>query len=263
MTKAFVLLLSWLLITLSLLHVDCSPAGERITSIKEGLSRWVCHDYYWQGTKYYPLGKTLPLEIKIEGDQFFIWIDHLEVTERVDATGYFSGRIMDGRGVVIIHEAYNMKSTPPLGEEKRRRYFESGHIIKEKFNFPSNCTPVYDPMTPQKESMLRALDKTLEQEIEELRWYTEIGVKEVTATIADFNTDYFSTYVLIDDRIDRVYVVNLNFWYDDDFKELGVFPIGRIYPERFQKENLLEKIRKHAIVRKVRLTPANRNGGTQ
>jgi len=248
-------ILAWLLMTTTLIHVDCSLAEERIASIKEALSRWVCHEYYWRGTRYYPLGKTLPIEIKIEGDQFFIWIDHLEVTKFVDRAGYFSGKVIDAKAVVITHEGYNVKSMALFGEQRRRRYFEDSDVIKKKFTFPLNCTPVYDPMTPKKESILRALEKTLQQEIEELRWYTQIGVKEVTVTIADFNTDYFSTYVLIDDRINRVYEVNLNFQYYDDFKELGTFPIGRVYPERFHVENLIEKIRKHGMTRRIVLTP--------
>jgi len=251
----------WLVLTLglisSLFSLNPPLAADQVASVKQALSQALCYGVYWMGSNY-DLGRSLPIQIRMDGPEVFVWIPDLEVTKSDHMAGFFVGRLKEGKGVVTHAESYNINLTPPLPAYlKNRRYFETGTVIKETLTMPEDCTPNYDPSSPQKELMVRTVVSTMQKTLG--RW-AKTSIKkypaEVNIIIADFNIDYPSTYVLVKPG-DELYSVTLHDPQDydsDEYEREGIYPLGerRVEPGM---ENLLAKIRKHGITRKIVLMP--------
>jgi hypothetical protein len=77
---------------------------------------------------------------------------------------------------------------------------------------------------------------------------------EVTLIIADFNIDYPYTYIMVE-PVNEVYRVTLHDpqnYDSDEYEREGEYPFGEEYSV---SKELLEKIHKHGIIRKITLTP--------
>ena len=231
--------------------VDYQPAP-----IKEALSRSLCYELYWQGQKY-QVGVPLPLDIKIQQERFLAWIDDLKVAQGVRMSGFFIGRVKDGKGVALLDRGYNVDVSPQVpGYAEDRRHFVGG-TMKDTLTIPTDCTPRYDPPTPQKERKLQTVVTTMQKQLSS---FVRIGAakypREITLIIADFNIDYPRTYVLVKPP-GELYTVTLHNRqdYDDDLYEReGEYPLGSLRVTPHLKD-LLAKIHKHGIIRKIVLTP--------
>lgn len=229
-------------------------ADNQITQIKEALIRWLCYEVYWSaGTPSTSiLEKTLPFEIKTEADKFYVWVNDLDVTESHHMAGFYWGRIKNGEGAIIMREAYNINLIPPLpSHQKNRRYFESGDVVKDNLTMPADCTPRYDPMTAQKELILNTIISSMKKTFS--RWM-QTGIAtyphEITLVISDFNIDYPWVFVLVEDN-NKLYRVTLH-----DPQDYDKIEDEYLFDEEYNKSNeLLTKIRKHGIIRKITLDP--------
>lgn len=255
MRKLFFLVLLFCWIVTGFTNAHSVLAVEQVESIKEALSRIFCYEMYWEGEDY-KLDIPLAIETKIEDKKFYVWINDLKVTERSHIAGFYTGRIKDGKGAVILRYGHNLNITPlSYLYESHRDYFKSGTIIKDSLTLPTDCTPKFNPMTPQKELMIKTILSTIKKQFEH---HIKIGIakypKKLTLIIADFNIDYPETYVIVKETND-IYGMVLHKFSDydsDEYEREGEYPSA---PEFHLSENKIEKIRKHGIIRKIVLEP--------
>lgn len=241
-------------ISVSVVPNDYASNANEVSSIKNALLRRLCFEIYWEWSDR--PSSTLPMRIRIEDESFRIWINDLRVTKKAHMAGYFVGRLRNGRAAIIHSEAYNINLTPSVpGYVENKPLFDAKDVIEDTLILPSDCTPRYDPISPQKELMLRTVVSTVQKTLSS--WVKE-GIakypREVTLIIADFNVDYPSTYILVK-PINKVYSVTLHDPQDyesDEYERSGEYPFGEVYNK---SKSLLAKIRKHGIVRKIVLTP--------
>ncbi|MCX5805762.1 MAG: hypothetical protein NT010_06810 [Proteobacteria bacterium] len=228
----------------------CTDSDEQVKFTKEALIRWLCWDKYW-GWGPYEQGITVPIEIKIDKESFYVWINDLLTKPDFHVAGFYTGRIKDGQGAVMSCEGY---SIPYNIKPDKKRYFETGQVIKDNITIPKDCSPCYDPPSPQKELMFRMLVKTMKNELSQLaRMGLSESPKKIFLTIANFNIDYPSTYVLAE-PLGAIYRVvfhstmNVQEYDDNFFEKLGGYPIGEMYDP---SHDLIAKIRKHGITREI------------
>jgi hypothetical protein len=226
-------------------------AENQLAPIKDALSRSLCYGVYWRGADH-KLEANLKLEVKLEGEKFFVWINDLEITKANHMAGFYIGKIKNGQGAIINGEAYSINLTPPVpGYSKNRPLFETGHVIKDTLTIPTDCTPKYDPASPRKERMLQTIVNSMKDTFS--RWVkTDIAKfpRELTLIIADFNIDYPETYVLVE-PMNEFFRVTLHDPqnYDKDEEE---YMFGE---EHRMPKSIQEKVRKHGIIRKIVLDP--------
>jgi len=239
----------------SAVAAEATRPEDALGAIQQALTRYLCHEVYWPGQPH-RLGIPLPLKITIQETQFWAWIKELQVIKRARMDFFFLGRLKDGKAVVAYPWGYNVALLPqsPHYLADRRR-FESGPVLTTTLTLPTDCTPQYDPPTPQKERMLEAIVNTMQQKLS--RWVKQ-GIakypREVTLTIANFNVDSPWTYVLIKSSR-KLYTVTLHDLDDDDPEQAGQEYFIKDFSIRPIDKPLLAKIRKHGITRKIVLTP--------
>jgi hypothetical protein len=137
------------------------------------------------------------------------------------------------------------------------RKFSIGRLSEDAITIPTDCNPRYDPPTPRKQRMLETVINTLQKH---LSVFMRSGVSkyqsQITLTIADFNVDYPSTYILVEPpgHLFTVTLHNPQDYDSDLYEREGEYPLREVRVKPHHKD-LLEKIRKHGIVRKVTLAP--------
>jgi hypothetical protein len=214
--------------------------------IKTAVTRSLCYDVYWGGGRFYRKGVPLPLKIKIEGTKFYAQLQDVGDLGKRSVSLYQIG-LVRAESAVVTHNFER-------GLEKR---FLDTPVISDVLTIPTDCTPRYDPPAPQKERMLQTVVSTLKKQLSSFVragvWKYPSGVR---LTIADFNVDYPSTYILVEPP-GHLYSVTLHNPqdYDSDlYERQGEYPFGEIRVRPHHRP-LLAKIRKHGIVRKITLTP--------
>jgi len=228
---------------------------DKVKSIKSALARSLCFEKYWEWSDY-KINSVLPIKIAIIGKDFHIWINDFEVSRRAHMAGYFEGKLRNDKAVIIRTESYNIGLIPSLpGYQKNKKLFENQDVIEDSLIVPSNCSPYYDVATAQKELMLRTVTSTVQKQLNS--WHKQGIVKyprELTLIIADFNIDYSSTYILVEET-KKLYSVTLHdpqSYESDEYERIEEYPFGEIYNK---SKSLLGKIRKHGIIRKIMLNP--------
>ncbi len=257
-------------------------ADGRRNLVKDALTRSLCFQKYWLGWGWED-GATVPLAIKFEGKKFYVWANDLpsvgeddylvnvfingmmfsvdpadrpQKEKRVHFAAFFEGRIKDGKGVIAKYEGFNLaagRPFPQIREFKER--FVSGYIMKDMLTIPSDCTPRYDPPTPQKELMVKTVVSTMKML---LNGYSRDGISkyppEVKIVIADFNTDYPYTYVLVEPAKELYTVVfhDPEDYDNDEYGRDGEYGTGEEY---HLYTYILTQIRENGIVRKIAITP--------
>ncbi len=202
------------------------------------------------------------LEIKFEGEKFYVWTNDLPTREfdhlLLHFTNFYVGRLKDGKGAITFVDSHNneLPGLPPQMREYRR-HFESGAIAKDTLTVPADCTPRYDPATPKKELMVKTVESTMQKL---LNHYASRGLakypKEVKIIIADFNMDYPFTYVIVE-PVREVYRITLHDWdnYDsDEYERDEEYPTGEATMKSISDEGLAE-MRNHGIIRKIAIGP--------
>jgi len=251
--RTTMLFLSLCLFLAATLHSALSAVdAEKIARIKKAVTDSLCYDVYWAGGwghgEDYRRGVPLPFKLLIEGEKFYARVDPIGFVGKyrqpmmADRIGFDRG----DRAVVVTNY-----------EPDVDRKFLTGSLIEDTLTIPTDCTPRYDPPTPQKERMLQTVVNTMQRE---LSWLVREGIanypNEVTLIIADFNVDYPSTYLLVEPP-GNLYTVTLH---DPEHYESDKYERGGQYPSRNIQikphlKPLLAKIRKHGIIRKIVLTP--------
>jgi len=248
--KLLFFIISVSLITGSMQFAVAEYNGNVVERIKTAIIRSLCYDVYWAGGwgsgEFYRRAEALPLKLFIEGETFYA---------RIDPIGFFGKNKQPMRanriGIVRSDQAVVVTNSKAGMDE----LFATKPIIKDTITIPANCTPHYDPTTPKKELMLRAVISTMQKRLSE---FVKIGVakypRELTLIIADFNIDYPSTYILVK-QTKELYSVTLHDpqnYDSDEYEQSGEYPFGGVYNK---SKSLLAKIRKHGITRKIVLAP--------
>lgn len=219
----------------------CLAADEpAVARVKRGVIRDVCSMFYWGGPDRKVQGHSWPLKITIADDHFYA---HLEfgsgrLRTRLDYWGVDTGQRASIRGNYLSDFEEKLQHNP----------------IDTTITIPTDCTPKYDPPTPEKRHMIETVVRSIR---EDLTQYRDLGItrypKEVTLVIANFNVDDLDTYVLVLPQKD-VYLVKLHDpdWEDDAaYQERAYF--ARDIPNAEHRRALIPKIREQGIIRKVRL----------
>jgi hypothetical protein len=234
--------------------VSDSAVDSQISVIKQALQRYFCYLVYWEGQEY-RLGTPLPIKVTTDGEKFYAWIDDLVVAPKTQLSYFTQGKIKQTTAAVILGRGYNVALSPSMKNyAEDRDHFVSANVLKDSLSLPADCTPLYDSLMPFKERMLETVVSTMQKR---LSAFAQRGIakypKEVTLIIADFNVDYPSTYVLVEPPDNSIYSVTLHNVQDYDsvaWEREGEYPLGGISMQSHHKP-LLEKIRKHGIVRKI------------
>lgn len=229
-----------------------STPGEKIARIKNAMVKSLCYDVYWAGGwghgEHYQRGVQLPFKIVIEGEKFYARVDPIGFVgkDRQPARATRIGIDRDGRTVVISNYEKDME-----------QIFSGSSLIEDALVIPTDCTPHYDPPTPQKERMLQTVVSTMQKQLSSfVRMGAATYPQKVTLTIADFNIDYPSTYILVEPP-GHLYTVTLHNpqnYESDEYEREGEYPLGEIQVKPHLKP-LLAKIRKHGVIREIVLTP--------
>lgn len=257
MKKLLLLLLS--ILCVCLINAGPAKAEDRLRSVKDAMTRFICYQKFWMGNDYVE-GASIAMEIKFEGKKFYVWTSDEPARSfgrLLHFSSFYSGRIKDGKGAIIFTDGYNneLPGLPPQLQEFKNR-FKSGTIFKDTLRVPSDCTPRYDPPTLKKELMVKTVVSTMKML---LNHYASKGIAkyppEVKIIIADFNTDYPFTYVLVE-PVKEVYRITLHDWnnYDsDEYERAGEYPTGEASMDAISDSGLSE-IRSHGIVRTIAIT---------
>ncbi len=251
-------LVVWGILTLLLLPrpAGASEANE-LKTVTEVVTRYLCYEVYWAG-KSYRRGIPLSLEVKIDGDRFSAWVHEVMVEPRVRASVFLMGSLRKGKVGVGLRRGYNEYLAPRFPTyTKDRSHFSQGPVSRTAVTIPEDCTPHYDPVTPEKDRMLSTIVTTVQRFLSSLvRAGIWVGNRNVTLTIAAFDVDYPHTYILVEPPGD-LYTVALHDPQDysnDEYECSGEYPIGEVLAES-ERQDLLPKIRKHGVTRQVVISP--------
>ncbi len=227
------------------------------TIVKEAITRYLCHEVYWEGQGY-RTGVPLSLDVRTDSARFYAWVHDITNEPRNRISVFLMGSIGEGQTAVALLTGYNEDLGARIpGYTRDRRYFTETPVIGDTLTIPTDCTPRFDPPTPRKDRMLGTVLTTLERFLRSLaRAGIWKGPHEATLTIADFNVDYPVTYVLVEPP-GELYIVRLHNpqnYESDEYERNGEYPIGEILGEA-QLNDLLPKVRKHGVIRKLVITP--------
>ena len=147
MKKAFFPVLLLCCLYVYLINSRPAVAEDRLSLVKDAMTRNLCYQDFWQGNNYNK-GAVVELEIKFEGEKFYVWTNDLPAKVFVDLhfTSFYAGRLKDGKGAITFSDSHNneLPGLPPQMREYRR-HFESGAIAKDTLTVPVDCAPRYDP----------------------------------------------------------------------------------------------------------------------
>ncbi|MBI4525849.1 MAG: hypothetical protein HY695_18790 [Deltaproteobacteria bacterium] len=243
----------------ALLGSQAAAQPWEVEAIKAALIRYLCFEVYWHGSTA-KQGIALPLKLRVEenpkagpeeGKKFTAWIEELKIS-RGDRIGYFfTGTVKNNSAEVNTKKGFNLDVSPAPTYLQARRRFETGPAIKEILLIPTDCTPRYDPPTPKKKQMIELIMKTIKNHLSGLR---QLGINnyppQVSLLIADFNEDYPYTFVLIE-RPHEIWEVSLE---DPNGGKSQTYRAAS-NPDLAEDKQIIAKIRKHAIKRKITLEP--------
>ena len=219
------------------------PLTERIAS---AVVRDLCADIYWSREDADVQGHSWPLTVGVEGDHFYARVkfraDHSP--SHSDFWGVDDGERASIRGNYLQDF-----------EEKLQ-----WNSVSVEVTVPVDCTPRFDPETPEKRRMIATIVSSTQEDLS--RWRRQ-GIrrypKRVKLLIADFNVHDLYTYVLVMPQKDVLEVaLHDPAWKDDaSYQRRGY--ISREIADKGQRQLLIPKIRPHSISRDVVLHGADPN----
>jgi len=235
---------------------EMSHSAEATLAVAtQAIIRTICRDVYWHNARY-RLGQSLPLEVRLEDNKFYAWLEDLEIGKNLRMAYFYEGGIKDEKGAITFVYGYNLASRHPQPAQffTQRDKFQQ-NTIRTILTLPNACPLELDPLTPEKGRMIQTVVETMEKQ---LRLPIFNFPDEVTITIADFNVDYPLTYVLINQpsatEMVVVYLHDPDDWdgEKDPFKNEYRAVFRRIGPEH---RHLLARIKEHGIIRKIVIKP--------
>ncbi len=235
-------------------------AGEEdeLKVATEAMARYLCYEVFWRnGNLQYRTGIPLSVEVKIEGGTFHAWF-HDAMSLAPKSSMFLSGSVRPPKVGVGRMRAYNEELADKLPEYSAdRSHFIGGTISKTSFVIPPTCEPHYDAMAAQKELMLRTIVKTMQEYLgSRIRMKRWTGPRTVTLTIANFNTDYPGTDILVKPS-GTLYTVDFHKPEDytsDEYERNGWYPVRDLFPKS-DYQDLEAKIKKYGISRRISIAP--------
>jgi len=253
--------------SMSFAQPTSQPSNAQIPTVKDALRRYLCFEVYWYGWNRNQ-SVPLPLRVKVEGGKFFAWIEAAEVSQGDQVDLFIVGRLKGDSAAVVFREGYNVRlmSSAP-GYNKNRSIFDSADVIRDTITIPNDCVPRYDVSNSQKERMLNTVVSTMEKHLSWLvRERRANFSRDVTLIIANFNVDYPETWVLVEPSDSQqfssskpadLYSVTLHDPQDydsDKYEVQGEYPSAYVPIKPYHKA-IIDKVRKHGIVRKIVFKP--------
>jgi hypothetical protein len=238
----------------------------RSSGITQALERRLSYEVYWWDSRDYKQGVPLSFKLLITGNEFYALIEGLTI--RADGerwTALYVGADGGPRALVIKNFGFPQAQfqerldTLDLGDVARE--FSAGDARDETLTIPTDCTPRYDPPTPEKQHMLDAVVRTMQREVTVYsppRTPAELGnPKTVTFIIGDFNVDYPWVYVFVE-QPEAVYELALH---DPDGRDEAAYQsrseyLYRTIESKSERDRLIPKIRAQGITRTIVLRDA-------
>ncbi|HEX2581559.1 MAG TPA: hypothetical protein VHL08_06230 [Dongiaceae bacterium] len=219
------------------------PALSEI-SVKEALSaltRYVCYWDYWGASVKSNKIATVMLDQK--ADSSYMWIENMIdsgwMPHRVDYV------VIKNKGKFLVVSSrqvldMDIDKEKPFHEELRKEFFNNHKVKSIQWKTPDNCSPHYDPDSPEKQKMLSIILKTVHDGLASLHKYP-VKTKIV---ISNFNVDYPEVLAFIPHTNE---IFNLPLHYEnepfDKELEVGSYNFGQIYDKEsiyFLKKKILE-----------------------
>jgi hypothetical protein len=219
---------------------------QQVDRIVEAAVNALCYSVYWGGNfgygGDYRQGVPIPFRLVVSGDAFYMSVKPILFSgpQRQPFEKRLVGTHHRGQPIVVSGSAYEWDAV-----------FADSKPIEGHVTIPRDCTPRYAAWSPLKERVMATVVSTME-----LRLKTEAKgpvPREVELLIADFNVEYPSTYVLVERPKQQLFMLTLHNPQDygsDEYERSGDYPLTHIVIQSRHAE-LLQKIRKHAIKRRI------------
>jgi hypothetical protein len=238
-------------VSLGSLSFAASSSKDPLVAIRNGIISDICREVFWYESPY-PLGKSLPLQVKIYNGHFVAFVKRLSSFQGEPVSYYYKGLLESSKAIVTNVQAPNdrLNLSPPdfwVNVPAPPKTVFTDTVL----TLPSTCPSSLEPSNPTKQKMVETVFKTVYWLLKR----DKISGSPWTIFVADFNVDYPGTYVLIEGNQSRNLIyVNLHDPKDWESKEYLSGPYlyveRRIYPNY---KDWFSKIRKHAIIRKINL----------
>jgi hypothetical protein len=240
-------------LALGLVAISSRVGRAEITSetVSDAVAKYVCFNAYWLGRNH-PLGKTIKMTVHPEGAWAYVWAERMTLGRgRMDY--FFSVFDLRGEPFATFAAGFPMDDKPSDEFYARHRAKVFRDPIRTiSRTLPKDCTPKATEKTPLERDMLAAVEQTVRLKLS--RWNKQSFSNyssPLRIIIADFQWHYPETVVFVPETQETIVVTlhnPMNPLEDGDLKE-GDLPMG-IRPYH---PGVIEKIRKHGIVRDIRL----------
>jgi hypothetical protein len=220
----------------------CLADEQRLALIKAVVTRDMCLDEHWANEILYRRDKPLTMGVIIDGSKYYSKVEDVYSFHGHSTTLYQIGILKPDRAIITHNFEMDM-------EER----FAEGLVMTTTLTLPADCTPKYDPTTPEKELMIDTVVKTVQKHFDSL---VKLGIakypRELTLVIADFNVDYPMTYVLAEpkNKVYRIYLHTQQDYDSGEYEQGGAYPLSEAYNPA---KSLIKTIRKHGIKKKITL----------
>jgi hypothetical protein len=223
----------------------------------KAIQQRICFEEFWWGRDNFQFGKTAHITFRTEGDTAYVWSEDLVVVSGASRWANFFTVVSKGDQVVVGYSnGYNLDSTRgTLDFEKNREKVFGGEVQTAQLREPTDCTPHFAGVTPEKERILMTIEKTMTNE---LTLFNKSGganyPKQVTIIIANFNWDYPETQVFVPstEQVFHVALRNAADPLSDTYLRQGEYPVG-LEGNQQNVKVVRDKIVKYGIDRQVTL----------
>lgn len=156
-----------------------SDVTAEVSRIKKSLIQNYCYRIFWHGERI-KQGIALPLELKLEGEKFYAWVEGAREAGWADL---LSG---ERRGTITaITYLVGTKIDPASRDTyylEYRSYFETGLVVESTLTIDINCGVLFGPPSPDKrlfkdselKDLIRRVEKTDGEDIR-LIW-SDLGI---------------------------------------------------------------------------------------
>ena len=226
---------------------DAMNGGVAFTAVR----RFVCFSEYWSNR---PDTDLLSVAVRTDGRFAYAWIEGLHWLYSVPHVAVsLQLASEEGKAAIVSSNEYNADALKGITdfEDEKNRVFGAPHE-----NRPlklSECAPEFDSDTPMKQRMLANIERTIVGQLMEFN--ANAGAhypRRLNIVIANFNVESKTTYILIPDTSEVMYVTLHDYEPFDDTVEKGTYLSQPVY-RRSEIRLLRGKIMKIGIEREVQL----------
>ena len=250
----------------NLLFTNKAMAVMNTKGILKAIANEICYENFWDGNQFYRYGSTVSIALHQVDDVTYAWGDSLYSTPSY--VRWTASYMIYKKGDNFIAESvpgYNIKdeSAATIFRQKLLA-LQTATPINVKMKIPADCTPHFQPDTPEKIQMLNKLTKSVADAIDawqKLPYYPEKKTypNPLKIIIANFNLDYPGTHILIPatrEVLGAVFLADsqnpFNQSVYDDYQVVPVIPNeGETYEDVYRGWS--PQIEKYGIVREINL----------